>query len=547
MREACGTRIRLSAGCDGKTIRIGQAWENRTRGVNFGLLDEAGRESRLMPQRHAGQAVPTEEVGGSPHDFGDRGLDRPLAEFVHRRPVFCRPDATLRAVLEAMQRERVGSVVMVDGSDRPVGVFTLGDVLARVALPQTPLDTPVADVMSTRLFTLPLHAPAFEAALLMAREGIRHVLLIEQGRLAGVVSESRLFALWRRSIGAVRAAIVEARDADAMVEASRQMRGLPAKLLAQGRTADSITSLLASLNDLLVERLVELTGMASALREMNGCWLALGSQGRNEQTLATDQDNAILFDDEAEPEQRRRTLLPLALQVNRALDRCGFALCRGDIMASNPNWCLSLSEWKTRFSSWIDRPEPQALLNAAIFFDFRPVGSAHALVGQLRSWLSAYAIDNDRFLLLMVFNALNNQPPLGLLRDFVLSRGGDHPHTLDLKINGVQPFVEAARILALCHGVEATNTPERLAAAGHARGMPSQETSAWCDAFLAIQRLRLGLNIEQQSRGAPAHNHLDPDSLNDLDRKLLKEALRQARGLQARLAREFSLTSTVRP
>jgi CBS domain-containing protein len=305
--------------------------------------------------------------------------------------------------------------------------------------------------------------------------------------------------------------------------------------------------MLTSLNDLLVERLLDVTGAASALREVNGSWLALGSQGRNEQTLATDQDNAILFDDGADPDQRRRALLPLALEVNRALDRCGFALCRGDIMASNPSWCLSLTEWKARFSSWIDRPEPQALLNAAIFFDFRPVGAGHALVAMLRSWLAAYASDNDRFLLLMVFNALNNQPPLGLLRDFVLSRGGEHPHTLDLKVNGVQPFVEAARILALAHGVEATSTLERLAAAGRAGGMPAQETAAWCDAFLAIQRLRLGLNIEQQAQGAPAHNHLDPDSLNDLDRKLLKEALRQARGLQARLTREFSLTSTVRP
>jgi CBS domain-containing protein len=376
------------------------------------------------------------------------------------------------------------------------------------------------------------------------REPARTVL--DQGRLVGVVSESRLSALCRRSLGDVRAAIVEAHDVDAVAAAARGIRDLPGKLLDQGLTADSITALLTSLNDLLVERLLDLTGAASALREMRGCWLALGSQGRCEQTLATDQDNAILFDDQDDPESRRRALLPLALQVNRALDRCGFALCRGDIMASNPNWCLSASEWKARFASWIDRPEPQALLNAAIFFDFRSVGSNHALVTQLRGWLAAYARGNDRFLLLMVFNALRNQPPLGVLRDFALNRGGEHPHTLDLKINGVQPFVEAARILGLSHGVEATNTVVRLAAAGRARGIPAQETAAWCDAFHAVQRLRLRLNIEQLTQGAATHNHLDPDRLNDLDRKMLKEALRQARSLQSRLAREFSLTGTTR-
>jgi len=443
-----------------------------------------------------------------------------------------------------MQQERIGSIVVVDPSDRPLGVFTLGDVLARVALPQTPLDTPVASVMSRPLFTLAAHAPAFEAALLMARENIRHVPLVQDGRLVGVVSESRLFALWRHSIGAVRAAIVEARDVDSVVDAAQRIRDIPAQLLREGLTANSVTALLTSLNDLLVERLLDLTGAASALSEMQGCWLALGSQGRSEQTLATDQDNAILFDDQGDPEQRRRTLLPLAWEVNRALDRCGFALCRGDIMASNANCSLSLSEWKARFASWIDRPEPLALLNAAIFFDFRSLGGSHALVGQLRSWLADYAHSNDRFLLLMVFNALRNQPPLGLLRDFSLARGGDHQHTLDLKVNGVQLFVEAARIFSLSRGIQATHTVERLEAAGRARGIPALEISAWRDAFRTIQRLRLRLNTEQLAQGAAMHNFLDPDTLNDLDRNMLKESLRQARNLQSRLARDFSLAGT---
>jgi len=347
-------------------------------------------------------------------------------------------------------------------------------------------------------------------------------------------------------ISAVRAAIVGAHDLDAVVAAAQAIRNLPFKLLAAGLTADSVTALLTSLNDLLVERLLDLTGAAFALREMQGCWLALGSQGRSEQTQVTDQDNAILFDDQTDPEQRRRTLLPLALQVNRALDRCGFAWCRGDIMASNPNCCLSLAEWRTRFGAWIDQPEPQALLNATIFFDFRSVGPNPTLVAQLRTWLTAYAQGNDRFLLLMVFNALRNQPPLGLLRDFVLSRGGEYPHTLDLKINGVQPFVEAARIYGLSEAIEATGTVERLAAAGRTRGIPAQETAAWCHAFQAIQGLRLRLNIEQLAQGVVAHNHLDPDTLSDQDRKVLKDALRQARTLQTRLTRDFSLVGAGR-
>jgi len=506
----------------------------------------AGADAGPDAQRdaHPDAQPEAQENARRPPDLDAREFDRPLAELATRAPVSCLPDTPLHAALETMRRERVGSLVVVDEADRPLGVFTLGDVLTRVALPQTPLETPVRAVMSGRVFTVPSHARAFEAALLMARQNIRHVPLVRDGRLVGVVSESRLFSLWRRSIGAVRAAIVEARDVAAVVQAAKGIRALPESLLRSGLTADAVTALLTSLNDMLVERLLDLTGAAAALNEAKGCWLALGSQGRSEQTLATDQDNAIVFDDEGDPDERRRRLLPLALEVNQALDQCGFELCRGGIMASNPSWCLSLAEWKSRFTAWIDRPDPQALLNAAIFFDFRSIAGSHPLVGELRGWLASYARGNDRFLLLMVFNAQNNEPPLGVLRDFVLLRGGEHPHTLDLKTNGVQPFVEAARIYALSSGVQATHTVERIEAAGEARGIPAQEIGAWCDAFRTIQRLRLSLNTEQRAAGTALHNFLDPDALNVLDRNVLKEALRQARSLQNRLARDFSLGGT---
>ena len=494
------------------------------------------------PSRAGGAAL-----GGQAHldvNAGERELDRPLEELVNRRPVSCHPDTPLRWALEKMRAERIGSIVVVDAQEHPVGVLTLGDVLVRVALPQTALDSPVAAVMSPGPFCLAARAPAFEAALLMARENIRHVPLVSDGRLVGVVSESRLFALWRRSIGAARAAIVQAGDVGAVIAAAAGIRELPLHLLRQGLSGDAVTALLTSLNDMLVERLLELTGTAQALGELGGCWLALGSQGRMEQTLATDQDNAILFHDDADADACRRRLLPLALTVNEALDRCGFALCHGGIMASNPLWCLSLSEWKARFGAWIDQPDPLALLNAAIFFDFRALRGSHPLVSELRRWLAGHAQSNDRFLMLMVMNALQNPPPLGVVRDFVLTRGGEHPGTIDLKTNGVQPFVEAARIFALSRGVTASNTIERLEAAGRARAIPEQETSAWCDAFRSIQGLRLRLNAQQRAQGAQLHNFLDPASLNNLDRKMLRESLRQARSLQSRLTRDFSLAGT---
>jgi CBS domain-containing protein len=470
-------------------------------------------------------------------------LEQPLASFATREPVSCLPDTPVRTVLEMMGRERIGTMVVVDAMRHPVGVFTLRDVLEKVALQQVDLARPVSTVMAERVWTLPGNAPGFEAALLMAREGIRYVLVVEEGRLAGVVSESKLFSVWRGGLGDAGAAIRAAGNVDGVVAAAAEIRALAERLREQGLRAESVTRVITTLDDLVTQRLIEVSGGAPLMQAAGACWIALGSQGRAEQTLSTDQDNGIVFAESDDPQARRRALLPLARTVNEALDHCGFALCRGDIMAGNPAWCLPVSEWRARFAEWIDRADPKALLNAAIFFDFRPIYGSHALALDLRSWLAAYAPDRGRFLLQLARNALDNQPPLGLVRDFALARRGEHPDTLDLKVNGVQPFVEAARVYALASGTTATNTLERLAAAGAVRNIPTVEVDAWCEAFRFIQALRLRLNAAQSACGEPLHNHLNPATLNDLERRILREALRQARKLQSRLARDFAVAS----
>ena len=468
-------------------------------------------------------------------------VEGPLSGVAGRAPVSCAPDTPIRDVLENMARERIGSMVVVNEAAHPIGIFTFRDMLDKVALAQPDLAQPIASVMSTELFVLPASAPVLDAVLLMAREGIRHVPLVEGGRLVGLVSESRLFTVTRGGIRETRAAIRSARTIDEVHHAIGEMRGLVERLLRQGMSPDTITRLVTTFNDVVIQRLVALLDTGGDFPAERACWIVLGSEGRGEQTLATDQDNGIVIDDAAaaaDPGLRER-LVALAGKVNRALDECGYPLCRGNVMASNPEWTAPLAEWQARFADWVDRGHPQSLLNAAIFFDFRAVHGNPATVERLRTWLSDYARDHGRFLLQMTNNALENQPPLGLVRDFVLASGGAHPDTLDLKVNGVQPFVESARIYALSSGVPATNTVERLRAAAVARRIPEAEVEGWIEAFRFIQGLRLKLNLEQSAAGKPLHNHLDPDTLNDLERRILKESFRQARKLQTRLSRDF--------
>lgn len=470
----------------------------------------------------------------------DGRFARPLASLVRRAPLATLATTPLAEALAAMERTRVGSVVVTGDAGQPIGILTLKDVLGRVTLAGVPLATPISAVMTQQPATLGADAPVADALLLMAREGIHHIPLVRDGRLVGVISEKDVFALRRLSVEGITAAIARTDDPGRLPALATDIGDLAHSLLAQGMDAENLTAVISSLNDRLTERLITLESEHdAALAGLNWCWLALGSEGRMEQTLATDQDNALIFS--AADDAQREALLRFALRVNKRLDACGFPLCRGDIMASNPKWCLSLAEWQQQFTQWIDHGSPDALLHASIFFDFRPLTGDAAPALELRAWLNRAAQGNPRFLHQMAGNALRNRPPLGLVRDFVLSEDDAHPHTIDLKLNGAMPFVDAARIFALAAGSPQTNTAKRLREAARALNIPDAELADWNRAFHFLQLLRLRHQHGQQRARQTPDNHLDPDTLNPLDRRILKEALRQARKVQARLAMDYKL------
>ncbi len=475
-----------------------------------------------------------------------QSLASPLSAIIRRAPVTCSADTSVRQALEVMREQRIGSMLAADADGRPLGILTLHDVLERIALPQLDLEQPVMAVMSTQLTSLPPQALAHEAALMMARHGFRHVLVIENERLVGLVSEKDLFALQRVGLRQIGSTIRHAETHEVLQQAAADIRHMAHNMLAQGVAPEHLTQFVSTFNDLLTARIVELECKSSGLTNTplhdGMCWMALGSEGRFEQTLNTDQDNAIIF---AVPpgmtaDQARAQLLPVARRINETLALCGFPLCKGGIMASNAKWCLSLEEWKRAFSGWISGGTPEALLHATIFFDFRALYGADHLAEDLRGWLARVASDNSRFLHLMAENALRNRPPLGVVRDFVVGK----ENTLDLKLNGITPFVDAARIFSLAAGVTQTNTIQRLRMSAKKMNLHAAEIDAWIDALLFIQVLRLRHHDEASERGlgeAALDNRIDPERLNELDRRILKEAFRQARKLQARLALEYHL------
>jgi CBS domain-containing protein len=336
--------------------------------------------------------------------------------------------------------------------------------------------------------------------------------------------------------------IQSARDVEGLRGAAQAIRELADGLMARGTSAETLTHYVSTLNDLLTIRTIDLTADEHELPPVPMCWIALGSEGRLEQTFATDQDNGIIFEaDDGDAEHVREALLPFARSVNQKLEACGFALCKGGVMAGNPRWCLRLSEWRRTFSAWIDEPEAQAVLNANIFFDLRAIHGNELLAERLREWLLPQAAGHPLFLRLMAEDAVRFEPPLGVLRDFAFDGSKDYPHTLELKSRGSRLFVDASRVLALAHQVEPTSTAERLRAVAEPANLGNEAVAALVDGFHFIHLMRL--RHQRRLRGAdPGRaNRIDPDELNELDRTVLKEAFRQARKLQGWIASQFQL------
>lgn len=471
-------------------------------------------------------------------------LNSPLAGIGSRSPVSVLPDTPLRTALEGMSKANVGSLVIVSEDRKPLGVFTRTDLLDRVVLADLPHTAPISQAMSPTPYMLEENATAYDAMLAMATNGIRHVLVTDaEGRLTGVVSERDLFALQRVGLRQIRQTIESAENVEALQQSAADVRQLSFNMLAQGIGAEQLTQFISALNDAITRRVIQLNLANHNFDGIEWAWLAFGSEGRDEQTFSTDQDNGIVFacTDPAAVDALKQRFLAFALDTNKDLDRCGFPLCKGNIMASNPQWCLTLDEWKEQFSDWIRIPQPDALLNATIFFDFRSLFGKAELADTMRRHLLVQTTSNPMFLRCMAKNALDVEPPLGKIRDFLTDLEPDQPGKIDLKKYGSRIFVDVARIYALAAGVHNTNSVQRLRIAAKRLSIRDEEINAVLEGLDFIQLLRLRHQYLEGEPGRQGDNLINPDNLNELDRRILKESFRQARKIQTRLKLDYQV------
>lgn len=470
-------------------------------------------------------------------------LNTRLGELAMRHPVTCTRDTPLRAAVKLMHDQQVGSIVIVDERKTPLGIFTLRDLRQVVADGVEDLGLPIEQRMTQAPFSLSPDATAFDAAIAMTERHIAHVCLVKDKRLCGVVSERDLFSLQRVDLVHLARTIRTAPRIESLANLRGEIVQLVDRMLAHGASSTQITQIITLLNDHTVSRVIELTLAEKGDPGIAFTWLCFGSEGRREQTLLTDQDNGILFEarDAAHAAEIRGKLLPLAQQINQSLAQCGFTLCKGNIMAGNPDLCLSRAEWSRRFSAFIREATPENLLASTIYFDLRVVWGDEQGADQLRHEILDQIADNRLFQRMMAENALRHQPPVGRFREFVLARKGGEKATLDLKVQGLTPFVDGARLLALSNGIEASNTLERFRQLVAKDVIEPLDGAAYEEAYHFIQQTRMQQHQMQSRQNQPYSNRVDPDILNHLDRRILRESLRQAQRLQSSLTLRYQL------
>lgn len=488
----------------------------------FGRLFEAASFQRLY------QIFQTHETGTHPE------FRMTLEDILSHPLVFVTPETTVLDVARLMRLNQVDCIFI---DVLPLGLITERDLRNRVMAEGLSYDTPVQRVMTSPLVTLPSDSLIFEGLTLMMQHHIRHLPVTKYNEVIGVITHTDILRQQSHSPIFLPRQLTRARGIADFKTYTQHVRNMVGTLLKTDTRTQDIGRVVAIAHDALLERM-----LSDAEKEVGPppcpyAWLVLGSEGRYEQTLHTDQDNAIVYANDA-PDDADDYFAALAERIVDQLVICGFPRCPGDIMATNPRWRQPLRVWQQYFDDWIHIPDEDALMRVGIFFDYRQVYGTLNVEAGLRPVIQQ-ASTNGLFLRRLSKGALRQSPPLGFFRNLVVEHDGEGRDVIDLKVRGTALVVDIARLFALAAGCSETNTITRLRVAAQHSDLSEQGAEELAAAFESISRLRMRHHLSQIDRGEATTNLVPLSLLSQLERRELKEALRTVGGIQKSVSSLF--------
>ncbi|MEZ0472537.1 DUF294 nucleotidyltransferase-like domain-containing protein [Luteimonas salinilitoris] len=460
----------------------------------------------------------------------------PLAGIASKPAAIVPADTTIRAAARQMARMRISSL-LVGTPERLQGILTDRDLRNKVLAEDLDPSRPVSEIMVARPHALDAGRNAFDALLLMLDHGVHHLPVLEDGRVIGVVSSRDLLALQTEHPLYLIREVGLAPDLEALTRTLARLPELCARLLSAGADGAGLPRVLTAINDAVTRRLLALARAELGPPPGPFAWLAFGSQARGEQTLHSDQDNGLILPDGCDADTPY--FRALSETVCAGLDACGQRFCDGGIMAQNPKWRLTVDGWLQRFGDWMRAPEPEALLNASIFFDLRQLAGDRDLGDALQDGLAGLRGNRGLFLGILARQVLDHAVPLGTFRRFVVESDGAHRDRLNIKRAGLLPLVELVRVRALRHGIATPGTEDRLQALARAGRIAAGDARVLAEALRVFTRLRMRHQLRQLRAGEAADNWIAPERLDAGERRALRDAFIAVRDAQSLLAGEF--------
>ncbi|AJQ97363.1 putative nucleotidyltransferase substrate binding domain-containing protein [Gynuella sunshinyii] len=430
-------------------------------------------------------------------------------------------NSSVQAVAKKMTAARVSSILVLE-NEKMIGILTDRDLRSRVLANALPADTPVGDIMTHEPVYLAQHASIMEALLLMSERDIHHLPIISNdAKPVGMITSTDLLRNQQLSPLLLASEISRQTNVPALINTCKRLPALINNLVVTNISPVDIGRVVATISDNLIQQLIKLAMVQYGQAPMDFNFLVFGSLARREQSLGSDQDNALML--ESEPnEQEVHYFNRLARFVSDGLHHCGFPYCPGNIMATNPTWMMSRQQWQRQFNYWIEKSTPKALLNASIFFDIRSSYGPEEPARQLVAETLEHCKKNSIFLATLTKNALRSRPPLGFFRNLVLESTGEHKNELDLKHNGIALINDLARIYGLAAGETSTSTIERLQNLSDKKIMSQENIHNLQDAWMFLSELRLQTQHESWQRHGKTSAYLDPTHLSQLERRHLK-------------------------
>jgi CBS domain-containing protein len=462
----------------------------------------------------------------------DQPMRKRVADLMSSPPATCNPDDDIATVAKQMTKQGVSSLIVIDSAKRPLGIITEKDLVGKVlARGEFLKRLKASDIMTSNLLTVAAGAFYYEALLTMVRNKVKHLVVTDHKEVLGIVTIRDLII--SRSTGALSIVnSIEEQDTIAgLAKASLEIDKVLQALVAEKATSREILQIITEFFDRLTRKVIhvcerEMIAEGHGAPPVAYSWITMGSGGRQEQFVKTDQDNGIIY--ENVPEDKEKEVAHyfhlLAEKVVEGLYICGFAKCKGNVMASNPFWCRSFNGWRDVITEWLNKLDSENVRMMTIFLDFRHTYGKNTLSDLLRNFVIRSFQKSSTVLLFLAKDDLNHRVPLNFFKQIITEKSGENRNMVNLKGAACVHMVDCSRIFSLREGVVDTNTFNRLEKLAKRNVFSRDDTDFFLNAFETLMMFRIQRSLQQLNLGEQPDNYINPNDLSKKDKAALREA-----------------------